>query len=76
MRWELRPNNSHVVFGPRDQEDETLLYVHVDPAYPTAWQAPEIQFQMELIRRRGGKIEVIIGETRQEFGPIYAESEA
>src|SRR5579863_8285525 len=70
MPWELRPNNSYVVFGPWDQEDETKLFVHVDPEHPQAWQSLAVQHQLELIRRRGGKIEVVIGENHVELEPL------
>ncbi len=60
----LRPDMTHVVMGPFDREDDTLLYVQVDPRYPTAWNAPAILDDLRGIISRGGKVEIIIDETR------------
>lgn len=60
---EFRPDMSHVMFGPWDQEDSTLLHVNVDPNYPTAWRAPKIIEYLEEVQTRGAKIQLIIGET-------------
>lgn len=62
-RWS-RPDLSHVVLGPRNPEDDTVLFIHVDPDYPGAWRGSEIEaFIVESIQA-GGKIEVIVGEKR------------
>src|SRR5215471_2066026 len=58
----MRPDQCHVMFGPQDREDNTLIYVHIDPEYPDAWREPEIVDYLDGIVSRGGKIEMILGE--------------
>jgi len=55
------------MFGPYDRDDPKLLYVHVDPAHPTAWTQPVIMELIEFWLNRGAAIEVIIGEKHVEF---------
>jgi hypothetical protein len=68
----MRPDQTHVMFGPQDREDSTLIYVHVDPEYPDAWQDSRIQDYLNSILSRGGKVEMIIGETRFMLGNANA----
>lgn len=63
----LRPDQSHVVFGPQDRQDETLIYVNVDPDYPSSWKEPEIEDYLKGIRDRGGRVELIVGEKHVEL---------
>ncbi len=63
MPRRLRPDQSYVMFGPQDTEDETLLHVSVDPDHATAWQKPEIVDFINRIIERGGKIELIVGDS-------------
>lgn len=60
----LRPDQSHVVFGPQDREDALLLFVHVDPRHPKAWKEPAIQARIQEILDGGGKVEVSVGERK------------
>jgi len=52
------------MMGPQEPSDNTLLYVHVDPEYPDAWTEPEIFGYLKDIIKRGGKIEMFVGEER------------
>ncbi len=58
----MRPDQIHVLFGPFDREDPTLLYVHVDPAHKTAWRNPAVLEYMDEVRRKGGKLCVVVGD--------------
>jgi hypothetical protein len=69
MPRHLRPDQCHVVMGPPDQADETLIYIQVDPDYPSAWLEPEVEQYLAGITERGGRVEVIVGEnSRVELG--------
>jgi hypothetical protein len=52
------------MMGPQDREDSTLIYVHVDPEFPEAWRNPNVLAYLSGMLERGGKVEMIIGETR------------
>lgn len=68
MPREIRPDLCHVLLGPQDREDENLLYVHVDPRYPTAWREGSIaDYISRNILARGGKVEVCIGDRRVQL---------
>lgn len=58
----LRPDMTHVVLGPQDPEDRTLLYVNVDPDHPSAWKKGPIATYLQQIVERGGKLEIIVGD--------------
>ena len=58
-----RPDMTGVVLGPKDRDDETLLFVQVDPSRPTAWREEPILSLLNGILDRGGKLEIIVGET-------------
>lgn len=58
----FRPDQTHVVLGPQDREDEKLLYVQVDPAYPRAWQDQPVSAYLNDLLSRGGQVELIIGD--------------
>lgn len=63
-----RPDMIHVVMGPRDPNDQTLLYVHVDPRFPNAWKEPRISEYLAEIVERGVKLHISIGERQVEVG--------
>jgi hypothetical protein len=66
----MRPDLSHVMFGPQDREDDKLLYIHVDPFHPTAWREPEIlDYINNIILARGGSVELIIGDRHVRLNP-------
>src|SRR5260221_13507142 len=46
---QMRPDQIHVLFGPYDRDDPTLLYVHVDPAYKDAWLSPSVRTYMDEV---------------------------
>ena len=56
----MRPDQTHVMLGPQDREDETLIYCHVDPEFADAWREPEILDQLSGIVERGGKVSFAI----------------
>lgn len=58
----LRPDRTHVMMGPRDPENEALIYVHVDPKHPNAWKHPNVQFYINDFLARGATIKITIGE--------------
>lgn len=60
----VRPDICHVVLGPQDPKDSTLLYVQVDPDFPAAWRQQPIADILENILARGGRLEIIIGDVR------------
>ena len=68
MPRSMRPDLSHVVLGPQDRDDNTLLYVQVDPAYPSAWKQGEIGQYIQERLDRGAKLEVIVDEERVALG--------
>jgi hypothetical protein len=63
----LRPNISHVMFGPFDPEDDRHLFVHVDPEVPRAWKEPLVQERINVFLERGAQVTVVIGETHVEL---------
>ena len=63
----MRPDQTHVVFGPFDREDPLLLYVQVDPEHPSAWKEPHVSAYLEEILSKGAKVEIIIDEIRIRF---------
>ena len=75
MPREMRPNISGVMLGPRgDPVDDPLhLFVHVEPERPNAWRAPAFAHHLDLVRRNGIRITVMIGERRIELDPLPAE---
>ena len=65
MIYALRPDRSHVVFhDARDEENPNILYLHVDPAHPDAWQWAPIQDHINHVLRNGCEVHVIIGYRR------------
>lgn len=64
----MRPDFTHVVMGPQDRNDPLLLYVQVDPDFPSAWHAPEMAAYLQQAVDKGCKVEVVIDEVRIEFG--------
>lgn len=63
----MRPDQSHVVMGPQDREDNSLLYVHVDPDYPDAWTFdPIFSYLMDIVVR-GGKVQMFVGDEKFEL---------
>lgn len=60
----MRPDQCHVVLGPADREDPTLIYVQVDDAFSDSWKKPPISDYLQGILDRGGKVEIILGEDR------------
>lgn len=58
----MRPDITHVVIGPYDREDDTLIYVQVDPEHPSAWKKEPVASYLRGIMDRGGKCELVIGE--------------
>lgn len=64
-----RPDISHVVMGPKDKDNELLLYVQVDPAHPSAWTDPEINTYLRGMVERGCEIEIVLGEQHFRLEP-------
>ena len=65
----LRPNISHVMFGPFDPEDDMHLFVHVDPEHAASWRDNLIQERLQGFLEKGAKITVVIGEAHIEMAP-------
>lgn len=59
----MRPDITHVVIGPQDPKDETLLYIQVDPSFPDAWRQDPVATFLNDILADEGKIEVMMGGT-------------
>jgi len=60
----MRPDQTYVLMGPQDRDDDTLLYVHVDPKHQDAWRSGQID---QFLRSRvalGAKLCVVIGERK------------
>lgn len=82
-----RPDFSHVVLGPTDLPNREYFYVHVDPHFPDAWRNGRVGEYINLLRTRGLKIIIMIGDkqwrihndvalygTQDEFAKIDAAS--
>lgn len=67
MGRHLRPDISHVMFGPPDRENDKKLFVHVDSRHPTAWKDEEIMDYLREIVKKGGTIEIVVGERHFPF---------
>lgn len=63
-RWapSLRPDRSHVVFGPCDDQVENKLYVNVDPKFPDAWREPEPLEKLTLLLLNGNEVVLFVGD--------------
>lgn len=60
-----RPDISHMVVGPQDRDDPTLVHVHVDPAHPGAWKESEVAgFFRRNMTEKGVRYEIHLGEFR------------
>lgn len=70
MSRSMRPDQCHVMFGPQDREDETLIYVHVDPDFPDAWVDLGVLNYLRGIINRGGRVELFVGEERFMFTEV------
>jgi len=68
--YHLRPDKTHVVLGPQDRDDETLLYVHVDPAHADAWREPGVAAILNDIISRGGRLCIYVGENHFEVSEL------
>lgn len=63
MIYGLRPDRSKIMMHDARNGDNTL-YVHVDPAHPSAWRTPAILDHVNLVMSRGCAVHVIIGHRR------------
>ena len=54
--------------------DPNILYVHVDPTRPAAWREPSLLAHIEMVRSRGCRVEVVIGERRLLLEPSGSSS--
>lgn len=63
----MRPDQTHVMFGPQDRNDPSLIHCHVDPNYASAWQEPEVRRYMSEVIQLGGKFMITIGEDHFEI---------
>lgn len=59
-----RPDFSHVVLGPTNVPERDTLYVHVDPKFPEAWKKGRVGEYIDLMRKRGKKIVIFIGDSQ------------
>lgn len=57
----MRPDRSKVMFHDARIEGQNVMYVHVDPAHPGAWQWEPVQDHIKMVLDRGCGVEVIIG---------------
>lgn len=60
----MRPDQTRVMLGPQDLDDERLLYVHVDPNHPDAWRQDPVASYLRDLLNRGGRLEIMIGEVK------------
>jgi hypothetical protein len=67
MPGELRPDRCHVMFGPAGIVDRNTLFVHVDPAFPRAWQAKDVIQRINTFVARGAFVVVVIDKQRIIF---------
>lgn len=70
----MRPDQCFVMFGPSKSPDDTLLFVHVDPARPDAWKEPAIQNYLAGVLERGGQLKIIIGDKEIELNNVTGAS--
>lgn len=64
---DMRPDMSHVLLGPMDRDDPKLLYVHVDPAYKSAWRERPVAAYLDDVVSKGGRIIIVIGDNHFEY---------
>jgi len=72
----MRPDWSHVVFGPEDPEDDRLIYVHVDPNYPSAWTKEMVRAVINEMLDKGLRVHVEVGDVEFTLGGEGMPSEA
>lgn len=58
----MRPDRSHVVFGPCDDQIENKLYVNVDPEHPDAWREPECLSWLTRLLQNGAEVVLFVGD--------------
>lgn len=56
-----RPDHVHVVMGPESPVEEGLLFIHVDPDYPSAWRTEPVSTYLEELLSRGARLHIYIG---------------
>lgn len=64
----MRPDLCHVVIGPQHPQDDQLMFVQVDPAFPSAWRELPVAPWIDEMIEAGVRLEIIIGNTRVELG--------
>ena len=63
----MRPDRSHVVFGPCDEKVANKLYVNVDPKFPDAWKHPEVLAWLTRLVRNGNEVVLFVGDASAVF---------
>lgn len=58
----MRPDRSHVVFGPCDDQVENKLYVNVDPKHPDSWKEPEVLRWLTRLVANGNEVVLFVGD--------------
>lgn len=58
----MRPDRSHVVFGPCDDQVENKLYINVDPKHPDAWRDPECLTWLNRLLFNGAEVVLFVGD--------------
>ena len=70
MPREMRPDLCGVLLGPRDHEGGKHLYVHVERERANAWRRDDIAHHIDLVRRNGIGVTVVIGEQHIELDAL------
>jgi hypothetical protein len=61
----LRPDRTHVVFYRNGTEiDRSVVFAHVDPGVPLAWQDGAVHSEIMRLTARGATVIVVVGELR------------
>ncbi len=58
----MRPDRSHMVFGPCDEKIRNKLYVNVDPKFPDAWREPEAVEWLNRLVAKGNEVVLFVGD--------------
>lgn len=70
MPREMRPDLCGVLLGPRDHEGGKHLYVHVERERANAWRRDDVAHHIDLVRRNGIGVTVVIGERHVDLDPL------
>lgn len=63
----MRPDHCGVVIGPIDEENESKIYLNVDPGRPDSWKDPDVLEYIKTYIRNGVEVVLYVGDAATTF---------